>query len=273
MTTDIDLSVLEQFITDQKRKLQIEKELLNIESSQSRTRPASRNTANNPAAYNPSIDHQAHDYPSNRQPPNAAPSWPQSSPAAAAAGLSQALVVNKSSESEDAGFFDQMGNAHSRKNRMKEEMNREMQEFMHKQKGNKHPRLKHAQEITHSPLSNTDLKNVSTGQAKFSGNHPDHEVNNRVTALTQVQIERQSKQKQYKQELEAQIASRAQKRQKSLDEILAPNHNNQASVLAPWDREKGNARSSIKHVRSRSMEENENENIITARSKSFAYFE
>merc|ERR1712048_408144 len=131
MATDIDLSVLEQFIAEQKKKLQKEKELLNIENTEV------------PVNQKPTISSQPEPVHNIEQQPEI---------------NTLALVQKSHDSSDDAGFFDQMGNSvQSRREKMQEEMQKDMQNFLEKQRQNKHPRLKQVGEVTHSPLSNTDL--------------------------------------------------------------------------------------------------------------------
>jgi len=202
-TTQVDLSILENFIKEQKLKLKKEKEKLR--------RPAS---AVSVASSTDTI-------------------IVKSKPASSNVLAISTETKNVNSD-DDLGFFDQMGTSvEKQKEKLQNEMSKELQEYLQLQKQNSHPRLKKIRSLTKDPNHNH----------KLQGNDLSLPI-----PISQRQERINKQQKLYREELEQQIAKR-QLRKVSNDSI-------KTSVLkAPWDKDPTHKPTTVKMVKNEVISE------------------
>ena len=200
--TQVDLSILENFIKEQKLKLKKEKEKLR--------RPAS---AVSVASTTDTII-------VNSKPDNNV--------------LAISTDTKNANSDDDQGFFDQLGTSiEKQKEKLQNEMSKELQDYLQLQKQNSHPRLKKIRSLTKDPNHNH----------KLQGNDLSLPL-----PISQRQERINKQQKLYREELEQQIAKR-QMRKVSNDSI-------KTSVLkAPWDKDPTHKPTSVKMVENKIVEE------------------
>lgn len=202
-TTQVDLSILENFIKEQKLKLKKEKEKLR--------RPASAISA---ASSTDTIIVKSKTDDSNV--------------------LAISTETKNTNSDDDQGFFDQLGTSiEKQKEKLQNEMSKELQEYLQLQKQNSHPRLKKIRSLTKDPNHNH----------KLQGNDLSLPL-----PISQRQERINKQQKLYREELEQQIAKR-QMRKVSNDSI-------KTSVLrAPWDKDPTHKPSNVQMVENKVVSE------------------